>query len=269
MLAIIAGEGALPAVLHARLIAEGQDPLVVEMEGHPSEIADADPIQFRVEHLGSLLTDLRDRGVTQLCLVGRIERPDLDPSAVDEATEPFVPGISAALEAGDDGALREVLFIIEEFGFELLAAHEILPDLLPAEGVMTKSAPGPRDESDAVRAAGIVAALGAADIGQGCVVAAGQALAVEALGGTDWMLRSLARNRPGTAKGGILYKGPKPGQDRRADLPVVGPGTVEGARAAGLSGIVIERGGVMVLDREALVAACEAAGLFLWVRSRD
>ena len=110
-------------------------------------------------------------------------------------------------------------------------------------------------------------AVGPADIGQGCVVVAGQALAIEALGGTDWMLDSLAGNRrPAGPSGGILYKAPKPGQDRRADLPVIGPQTMAGVKAAGLSGIVIEEGGVIVLDQAATIGAADAAGLFLWVR---
>lgn len=266
MLAIIAGEGALPRVLYRHVLDSGETPLVVELDGFPAKIDGVRPIRFRVEHLGSLFSDLRDRGVTDLCLAGRVQRPRLDRNAVDAATEPFLPGIAAAIAAGDDGALREILAIIEEFGFTLLAAHEVMPDLLPPGGVLTRTAPGDRDREDADRGAAIVAALGAVDVGQGCVVTAGQALAVEALGGTDWMLRSLAADRPKGPEGGILYKAPKPGQDRRADLPVIGPATVAGVTAAGLSGIVIEAGGVMVLDRSAVIAACDAADLFLWVR---
>jgi DUF1009 family protein len=108
--------------------------------------------------------------------------------------------------------------------------------------------------------------MGAVDIGQSCVVAAGQALAVEALFGTDWMLDSL-RLRPDGA-GGVLFKAPKPDQDRRVDLPTIGPSTVAGAAAAGLSGIAIEAGGVMVTDRDRTIADCDRLGLFLWVRKR-
>ncbi len=150
--------------------------------------------------------------------------------------------------------------------------------------------------------------MGAADIGQALVVAQGQVIAVEAQPGTDWMLASLLarggerlptgglfddpfgvaadvfggpavmprRGRdPALPPGGVLYKAPKPGQDLRADLPAIGPETVRGAAAAELEGIVIEAGGVMLLDRaatvaaadrEATVAAADAAGLFLWVR---
>jgi gamma-glutamyltranspeptidase / glutathione hydrolase len=84
MLAIIAGEGALPGVLYRHLAAQGEAPLVVELQGFPSEIKGVDPIRFRVEHLASLLIDLRARGVRQLCLAGRVQRPTLDADAVAE-----------------------------------------------------------------------------------------------------------------------------------------------------------------------------------------
>ncbi|MEC7258771.1 MAG: LpxI family protein, partial [Pseudomonadota bacterium] len=91
---------------------------------------------------------------------------------------------------------------------------------------------------------------------------------VEAFPGTDWMLRSLtgegAHDGP---RGGILFKAPKAGQDRRFDMPAIGVDTVRAAQAAGLDGIVLAAGGVMVLDAPAVIAAADTAGLFLWVRA--
>ena len=107
--------------------------------------------------------------------------------------------------------------------------------------------------------------MSAADIGQCCAIRARQAIAVENTFGTNWMLQSL-RQRP-DGQGGILFKAPKPGQDRRADLPAVGPPTVELAAQAGLSGIVLEAGSVIVLEQEEVVAACDRLGLFLWLRA--
>jgi DUF1009 family protein len=64
----------------------------------------------------------------------------------------------------------------------------------------------------------------------------------------------------------VLFKGPKPGQDRRMDLPAIGPSTVVRASEAGLAGIVVEAGGVLMLERPATLAAADAAGLFIWGR---
>jgi DUF1009 family protein len=259
--ALIAGQGALPGVLARAL----PDAVICELEGFASGLPD--PVVFRIETLGSLIAALRARGVRQVCFAGAVRRPPLDPAAVDAATMPLVPRMMAALQQGDDAALRTVIAFFEEAGLEVVGAAALLPDLLPDPGVLSRAEPGPRDRSDADRAQAIHAALGAADVGQGCVVAGGQALALEAFGGTDWMLATLAGSgRPEGPSGGILFKAPKPGQDRRIDLPAIGPATIAGAQAAGLSGIVIEAGGVMVLERAATLAAADAAGLFLWVR---
>ncbi len=262
--ALIAGQGALPARV---LAAWGGTALICELEGAPSGLS-GDPLRFRIEQLGSFLGTLKGAGVSEVCFAGRLSRPPLDPAAVDAATMPLVPRMLQALGQGDDAALRTVLSFFEEAGIAIRAAQEIAGDLMPPAGVPSTAQPGERDEKDATRAAEIHAALGAADIGQGCVVAAGQALAVETLGGTDWMLATLAGgNRPAGPAGGVLYKAPKPGQDMRIDVPAIGPDTVAAAAAAGLSGIVIAAGGVIVLDPGATVAAADAAGLFLWVRT--
>ena len=134
--------------------------------------------------------------------------------------------------------------------------------------------PTAADIADADRAAKIVEGLGALDLGQGAVVAQGLCLAVAALPGTDAMLAFAALHDPAlrpNPKGarGVLYKAPKPGQDRRIDLPAIGPETVAGAARAGLAGIAWEAGGVLLLDRDATVAAAAAAGLFLWSRAPD
>ncbi|MEL6914998.1 MAG: UDP-2,3-diacylglucosamine diphosphatase LpxI [Pseudomonadota bacterium] len=287
-LALIAGAGALPREIVSQV---PEPPFVAALAGHGPDDLSPD-LTFRLEHLGSVFDTFRSEGVTRLCLAGKVTRPAIDPSAIDAATAPLVPRLTDALRHGDDGALRALVAILEEAGFEVIGAGAIAPDLLPAPGLLA-GAVTEEHVTDAARGAAIVAALGAADVGQACIVAAGQALAVEALPGTDWMIRSLlsrqvlptgpdpmglaadwwpgpaalqATRDPGLPPGGLLFKAPKPGQELRVDMPTIGPGTVRNAAEAGLEGIVIAAGGVLVLERETTVAEAEAAGLFLWVR---
>ena len=104
------------------------------------------------------------------------------------------------------------------------------------------------------------------DIGQAAVVARGYVLAVEAAEGTDAMLRRCGDlNGWGYgARQGVLVKRPKPGQDRRFDLPGIGPQTVELAAEAGLAGIAVEAGAVLLAGVDELVDKANAAGLFLY-----
>ncbi|WP_107496090.1 UDP-2,3-diacylglucosamine diphosphatase LpxI [Thalassobius sp. I31.1] len=268
MFALIAGQGDLPGLLAKHLTDQGRKPLIAALEGFAPAELDVD-LTFRVETLGTFLIELGEAGVTDVCFVGSVARPALGPSKIDANTMPLVPVIMQAMQAGDDGALRAVLDIFEKTGFKMQGAHEILPDLLPPAGIATKTQPTEHHKKDAARGQAIVAAMGVADVGQSCVVARGQAQAIEAQPGTDWMLRSLASDQERVVPGGILYKAPKPNQDRRIDLPVIGLNTVENAAAAGLKGLVLEAGGVMVPGFETVVRACDEAGLFLWLRETD
>lgn len=260
MLAIIAGKGLLPLEVANRV---AKRPLICAMQGSEPDCLDAE-ISFRLEQFGSFLERLKAAEVTEICLAGAVSRPVIDPSAIDAATMPMVPVLQGALGAGDDGALRAVMGLIEQAGFTLRAAHEVAPDLLMEEGIPTQVQPGELDKADAIRGAEVVAAMSASDIGQSCAIRARQAIAVENIFGTNWMLQSLT-NRP-DGQGGLMFKAPKPGQDRRADLPTIGPETVELAAKAGLSGLVLEAGSVIVLEQDRVVAACDRLGLFLWLR---
>ncbi len=266
--ALVAGTGRLPKILADR----GDFVRIAALEGFVPEDVPVDAT-FRVENLGTFIADLGARGIERICFAGAIRRPELDLARIDAATMPLVPRLAQAARTGDDAALRTVLAFFEEAGIAAIGAAEIAPELLPPPGILA----GEMSETtatDAERAAGLVAAMGPLDVGQACIVAHGQVLAMEGLPGTDWMIASIAAARGGgdaglacdLPPGGLLYKAPKPGQDRRVDLPAIGPETVRRVAAAGLEGIVVEAGGVMLLDREEAVELARAQGLLLWVR---
>lgn len=266
-IALVAGQGALPRHLVEALARSGEVPVVAALDGFAPEGLPVD-ITFRIERLVPLLRELEERGVGRVAFAGRVSRPRLDPALFDAATAQLVPRLIGAMQGGDDATLRVVIGLFEEAGFEVVGVADIAPDLVPPEGLVAGT-PSEADRRDVERAARIVAALGAVDVGQGAVVAQGLCLAVEALPGTDamldWVAATAARPDPAGARG-VFYKAPKPGQDRRIDLPTLGPETLRRAAAAGLAGIAWEAGGVILLDPAAMVALARAAGLFLWAR---
>ncbi|MCT8328737.1 LpxI family protein [Albidovulum sediminis] len=262
--ALIAGQGALPGLLLATLSARGEPCTVAALQGFEPDLPGVPVAAFRLERLVPFMDRLHDEGVTRVCFAGAVRRPKIEPDLFDPRTAQLVPRILAAMRPGDDATLRTFLAIFEEHGFAVAAAHEIAPDLLPAEGVPTRAAPGAGARSEALLGEAAVAEMGRTDTGQTCVVAGGTIVASEGPEGTDAMLATLAP-APG-ARRGLLFKAPKPAQDRRVDLPVIGPDTARMAGAAGLAGIVIEAGGVMVLDLPEVVRTLDAQGMFLWVR---
>jgi hypothetical protein len=263
--AIIAGQGRLPAVLAAGM---ATPPFVAALDGFTPDGLTVD-LRFRVERLVPFLRALERDGVDQVIFAGAVSRPRLDPALLDEATAALLPRLMQAMAAGDDATLRMVIELFEEFGFTVVGVEHVVPALLPGAGVLAGTVT-PRDEADAARAAAIVSALGAVDVGQGAVVAQGLCLGVEALPGTDALLSQVAgigALRPDPMRGrGVFYKAAKPGQDRRIDLPTLGPETLRGAAAAGLAGVAFQAGSVICLDLAQMQRLAAELGLFLWAR---
>ncbi len=257
-LALIAGQGDLPSAVLAALQVP---PLVCALDGFAPKIA-VDQV-FRLERLALFLRYLQDGGVGEVIFAGAVQRPNLDPSLFDPQTAQMVPRLLAALGAGDDGALRVVIEIFEEHGFSVRGVSDIAPDLIPPAAIYAGQI-SDQDRADAIRAEAIVTAMGAVDIGQGCVVAHGQCLGVEVVTGTDAMLTNVAMI-PRPAKG-LFYKSAKPTQDRRMDLPTLGVQSVVHAADAGLAGIVWRAGDVICLDLPAMQVMANQRGLFLWAR---
>lgn len=258
-IALLAGTGDLPGILARRLIAAGDAPVIGALRGFAPQVPDSlEHIDFRLETFGTLLEELRARSVRRICLAGLVRRPVLDPAAVDAATAPLMHALAAALPQGDDGTLRAILGLIEGQGFSIIGAAQIAPDLVAAPGIPTRRQPGPELQDLLPLARATLAAMGREDSGQALVIRDGAVLAREGPEGTDALL---ARIRPGN--GGFLFKGPKPGQDLRADMPAIGPETAHGAARAGLEGIALVAGGTLVIHHARIIRLLDAAGLWL------
>ncbi len=263
-LGILAGGGRLPGQIAAAAEAAGRRVFIVGLEGFadPAVISPWPHEVIRILAASRILAALREHGCKDLVLVGPVRRPSLLDLRPDAEGARILARIGRAAFAGDDGLLAAIVRVLAEEGFRVLGAHEILNEALGSAGLLSRQAPDAVAMADIRRGITVVHALGTVDVGQCCVVQQGIVLAVEAAEGTDAMLsRCAALARPGA--GGVLVKLVKPGQDRRADLPTIGPNTIRGAAAAGLRGIAFEAGGTILAQRDAAIAEADAAGLFL------
>lgn len=266
-LGIIAGAGALP-----RLIAEAQGArpyLVCAFEGIAPDWIGAHPhsvVPF--EKPGALFRALRERGIGRIVMAGAMSRPKLRPLHFDRTAMALASRILPLMGQGDDALLRGLAAVFEAEGFTLVAAQAVLEGLLAPEGSLAALPATEAHLPDIRRAAEIMAVLGALDIGQAVVVEAGLCLGIETIQGTDALLDAVARTEPRLraapgGRAGVLYKAPKPAQDRRVDLPAIGVETIRRAAAAGLAGVAVQAGAVLLLDRDAIVAEADRAGMFL------
>ncbi len=263
-LGILAGGGPFPGRVAAAAIAAGRRVFIVALRGF-AEMSVVSPFPhafIRMGAAGEILARLRAAGCTELVLVGPVRRPPLMDLRPDAEGARIMARIGRAAFAGDDGLLAAVVRVLGEEGFRVVGAHEVLTEAVGPRGQLGRVAPDAAALADIERGAAVVRALGQADVGQACVVQQGVVLAVEAIEGTDAMLaRAAGLARPGP--GGVLVKLVKPGQDRRADLPTVGPATLRAAAAAGLRGVAFEAGGTLLTDRAACITEADGAGLFL------
>jgi DUF1009 family protein len=267
--AIIAGSGGLPALLAAGLDAVGVPFVIAQLDGYAMDNPAGWPVEpFVVERLALLFDRLDDLGVERVVFAGAVQRPAIDPERIDPRTAALLPRLLPAFQAGDDALLRAVIGLFEDAGFAVVGAADLIPSLTASAGVIGAVEPSDQDAADAARASEIVAHMGPLDVGQGAVVARGLCLAIETLPGTAAMIEFVraARTRFPAPEGreGVLFKAPKPTQDLRVDMPAIGPDTITAAQAAGLSGIAIAAGGVMIIDRARTIELADAAGIALW-----
>jgi DUF1009 family protein len=274
-LAIFAGGGSLPFRVIEACTGAKRPFAIFNVEGEADpEIARRAAGQIAYAKFGQTLDMLKREGCTEIIMVGRVKRPDFRALVPDWRTVKLLPKIAAAARGGDGALLKAVAVAFEAEGIHLIGIEDVAVELIAPAGALGAVVPGESNLHDIERGRAIVEALGPFDVGQGAVVCEGLVLAVEAAEGTDAMLArcgTLAEAIRGTSasRRGVLVKCPKPGQERKIDLPTIGLPTVEAAAAAGLCGIAIEAGGALILDREALIAKADAYGLFVYGFSRD
>ncbi|MEN8492737.1 LpxI family protein [Brucella melitensis] len=273
--AVVGGNGLLPIKVAETLQNAGQAPFLVPLRG------EADPVLYNYEHqeisvveFAKLVRSMKTAGVSRVVLAGGVRnRPHVRDLKFDWPTLRAVPYVLGALGKGDDALLRAFIGLLESFGFKVVGAHEVVPDLLsPPPACLTRITPDARERRNIALAMDAALKLGDLDVGQGAIAAGGRVVALEGAEGTDLMIERVRELRTAgriSRRGGVLVKMAKPRQDERADLPAIGLSTVENAERAGLAGIAIEAGRTFILGFGEKLAAANKKGLFIETISRD
>jgi DUF1009 family protein len=269
-LAILAGGGPFPCYLAQSALAAGRRVHVIGFAGEADAgIANYPHDWVKMGEVGKLFAILKANDCRELVIIGGVSRPDLANVRLDLGAIKILPFLLSLTLGGDDTLLTRIVRYFEDKGYRVRAAGDIAPELLVGAGKLGAKTPNRDDLADIALGFEVVAALGRFDIGQAAVVVRNHVLAIEAVEGTDAMLTRTRELRQWGAhkrgeRTGVLVKAPKPQQDKRVDLPAIGPGTVETAAAAGLAGIAVAAGQVLIADRASTIAAADKAGLFLF-----
>jgi DUF1009 family protein len=262
-LAVLAGSGPLPAQVAAAARAGGAEVFVLAFHGatDPDLVRDLDHQWLPLGAVGRAIEALHAARVQDVVMIGAMRRPALAKLGLDRRGMRLL-GRVGLRRLGDNQLLSLIVEELEGEGFRVLGADALIGQALAPEGPLTELRPDAGALRDIALGVEVVARLGDLDIGQAAVVQQGVVLGAEAIEGTDALLaRCAALRRPGP--GGVLVKLKKPGQERRADLPTIGPDTVRIAAEAGLAGIAVHAGHSLIIAREQVAAAADRAGLFV------
>jgi DUF1009 family protein len=269
-LAIIAGAGDFPPRLADLAARHGRPVFIAALEGaaEPSAFGAADLQSYRLGQLGRLLEELRRREIADLVLIGSLPRPSFASLRPEASTLRYLPHFARAFRGGDDHLLRGVVSFFEGQGFAVHGPADVAPEITAPAGPLGRRAASPAQKELMTRGFQLLAALSPFDVGQAAILADHRVIAIEAAEGTDAMIRRVgdlaAAGRLRIAKGdGVLVKAPKDGQDLRVDMPAIGPETLRNLAAAGLSGIGLRAGRVLVGDAAGLGKLADQAGLFV------
>ena len=263
-LGIIAGGGSAPRLLAETCRRIGRPYFLVCLQGQADEnLGDGQPhVWLPLGAASKLKAIASERGIDEVVMIGRVRRPSLLEIKPDWLALKVLTRIGMNA-LGDNALLTAIGKAIEvEGGVRVIGVQDVFKDLLMPAGCLGSVRPTEEAQADIRRGFQVATALGALDIGQSVVVQQGLVLGVEAIEGTDALIARCGLLRREGA-GGVLVKTAKPQQDNRYDLPTVGVDTVTACAQAGLTGIVLEAGRGLLLERERVVAAADAAGIFL------
>jgi UDP-2,3-diacylglucosamine hydrolase len=268
-LGVIAGNGRFPFLVLEAARALGHDVTIVAVKEEAGpDLAAAAARQpgthlhwVSLGQLGKCISLLKSAGVTQAVMAGQVKHVKIFSGIVPDLT--LLSVLTRLRSKNTDALISAVADVMRDHGIELMNSTALLTPLLAPEGVLTArelADDEQRDVSFGYRMADAIAAL---DIGQAIAVKDSAVVAVEAMEGTDEMIRRAGRL---AGPGARIVKVAKPNQDMRFDVPVVGLATVEAMGDAGATALSIDAGRTLMFDRAALAAAADRAGIAIIAR---
>jgi len=256
---LIAGNGQFPIMFARSAQQQGRCVVAVAHEGEtlPEIEKVADRVTWvKLGQLGKTIKAFKSAGVAEAVMCGGVTK-----SKMFAHVRPDFRGATFWFKQKhrhDDSMLRALAREFEEEGILIRESTLYVPQLIADPGCYTRRKPSKQEQQDVNVGLRLAKQIGELDIGQAIVVRDGAVVAVEAMEGTDAMIRragKLAR------RNAVVVKVAKPGQDLRFDVPSVGLGTIQVMADAGCSVLAVEAGKTLIFERERMVREADALNI--------
>lgn len=207
--------------------------------------------------LSRLIEILKREGLTEVVMAGQVKHAKIFSSIRPDWR--LMKLLAALPSKNTDGLIGGVMRILEEEGIRLRDSTALLQPMLASAGVMTRRKPDHEESANIQYGRRVANSLAGFDVGQSAVICERSCVALEAMEGTDAMLRraaSLANGRRLT-----LVKAARRREHLLFDVPVVGLETIPVMRETGTTALAIEAGRTLMLDKHQMIAAANDAGI--------
>lgn len=268
---IIAGNGRFPflALQGARSLGHDVTVIAIKEEAFPeleqaARDAGAQLQWVSLGHLGKCIKLLKAAGARQAIMAGQVKHARIFSGIVPDLT--LLSVLTRLKARNTDALIAAVADVLRDEGIELLNSTTFLEPLLARGGTLSRRAPDAGESEDFAFGYRMADAIAALDIGQTIVVRDKAVVAVEAMEGTDAVIRRAGEI---AGRGTRVVKVAKPKQDMRFDVPVVGVATIEGMRAAGATAISLDAARTLIVDGDRFFAAANDAGIAVVGRTVD
>jgi hypothetical protein len=253
---LIAGNGGFPFLVLLSARQQGIDVVVAAIKEETS--AEIESYGFPVHwlglgELGKLIQLFRDSGVRKAIMAGQVKHAQIFSSSFPDLT--MIRMLAGLKHKNTDSLIGGVARVLKEAGISLVDSTGLLKPLMVSQGALTRRGLSPSEKSDVDYGRPIARRIASMDIGQTVVVRDRAVVAVEAMEGTDAVIRragELAHRKNLT-----VIKVSKPKQDMRFDIPVIGLPTLENMIASGATALVIDAERTLALDRDKIVEAAD------------
>ena len=250
---LIAGNGKFPFLILDAARSQGIEMVVIAIQEEASpEIESSAKMTHWISlgQLGKLIKILKAEGIRQAIMAGQVKHKQIFSSIVPDLK--LLKLLASLKTKNTNSLIGAVAATLEEEGIQLIDSTTFLKPLLPDPGVLTSRAPDDSESKDIAYGLTIAREIARLDLGQTLVVRDQACVAIEAMEGTDAVIRRAAQ-LTGNQRTTVI-KVSKPNQDMRFDVPVIGVPTMELMAEVNASALAIDARKTLLIDRDKLIA---------------